>query len=224
MAPEFDVTLSPRAWRKPDARSPEPGVAFVASKRAFWKRNLGWGQDLIRIHESLDLVPLSFEVAKRVEATSTVSRPHREGHPNDDYNTNIVDQMEQKTPQFNLRNVERYILEGETDEIEWGKQDMPDRKAYNKDLAEVRAAKHVPPELSMDELVGGVVYGAKRDNDAVLYENDWEQWLGKEHKSTASGRLWEFVPKDGGKRTRPWPALRITAHKFWKGRLITEKY
>jgi hypothetical protein len=220
---DFEVQLSPRAWRVGERLDPESGPAFGAVKASFWKRNMGWGKDLVHVPESPDPMPLSTKIATRMEATATVAKPMREGHPDTDYDVGLLGTMEEKTPQFNLRNVPRYIMEGDHEEIEWARSKLGDKNAYRKDLEEVRAAKHVPPTLEM-AYAGSVLHDEVTKNHEVFKDLDWEQWLGQEHKKNSSGRLWEHKPADGGKRTRPWPKIRITEHKFWKGRLITENY
>ena len=221
---DFEVTLALRAWRPHDPELPECGASFAAQKRLFWRRNLGWGRDLLTVEDTPDPVPLSAAVEKRTAALPTLSVPHREGNPDTEYDVAILGTMEHKTPQFNLRNVERHILEGETEDIQWTRNELPDRNAYEKDLAEVRAAHHEPPVLTMADYAGDVVRDLRESNDRVFFELDWEQWLGGEKKKDSGGKLWTYKPADGGVRTRPWPKLRLTEHKFWKGRMITEQY
>jgi len=222
--PDFEVTLAPRAWRRVDPGNPECGEVFSRRKRLFWHRNLNWGKDLVRAEKTRDPVPLSSEVERRTAALPTMSVPHREGDPDKEYDVAILATMEEKTPQFNLRNVPRFVIEGDLEEIQWSRSELPDRNAYEKDLAEVRAARHDPPVLTMADYSGDVSRDMRDRNHEVFYELDWEQWLGAEHKKDAGGKLWTHRPEDGGKRTRAWPEIRITEHKFWKGRLITEKY
>lgn len=220
----FEVTLSPRAWRVVPPGNPEVDLAFSRTKRQFWKRSLAWSTNLVHIEERPDALPLAGTVAERHKRDATLARRHREGNPDEDYDTSLVDRMDEKTPQFKLRNVDRYVMESDSDEIEWSKQPTPDRRAYEKDLAEVRAARHEPPDLGADLMAGAVVGEVRTKNRHVFLALDWGEWLGQEAKRDAGGRLWTYVPKDGGLRTRPWPEMRITAHKFWKGRLITEQY
>ncbi len=223
-AADFEVTLSPRSWRADDAGNPEPDLAFVSLKRRFWRRNLGWSKGLVRAEDRADAVPLATQVSERHKETPTLSVPHREGNPDEDYDTSLVDRMDEKTPQFKLRNVDRYVMESDTDRIEWAESAMPDRRAYEKDLAEVRAARHEPPELGMADMAGGVVNDVRRRNRHVFRAIDWGEWLGQEHKRDSGGRLWTYKPPGDGLRTRPWMEIRIVEHKFWKGRLITEQY
>ncbi len=220
---DFEVTLALPVWARVRPGNPEAGLAFDRTKRRFWRRNLGWGQDLIRLETRPDTLPLAEAVTQRRGKVATLGRPVREG-TDDNYDTSLIDRMEEKSPQFNLRNVDRFVMENDTDTIEWAESPMPDRRAYEKDLAEVRSARHEAPDLGETLMAGATVGEVRQSNRRVFQEIDWGEWLGQERKRDSGGRLWTYQPPDGGKRTRPWEDIRIVEHKFWKGRLITEKY
>jgi len=109
------------------------------------------------------------------------------------------------------------------DYIEWGGTELPDRRGYHADLEIVRTTRHDPPEFFEGFYSSRVCSALRSELHRVFIENDWEKWYG-EDKKRALGSLWNYVPPDGGRRTRPWPELKIVEHKYWKGRLITEEY
>ncbi|MFT5432287.1 MAG: hypothetical protein ACI9OJ_002986, partial [Myxococcota bacterium] len=201
----------------------EAGLAFSDIKTAFWRPLDEFGKGLTVLREDVQPDKLSAGIFEARERRATTIRNHREGHPENDYDVILIAKMEAKTPQFNLRNVGRVTRDVEVGWIEWGRVEMPDRHGYEADLIEVRTTRHQPVVPDQSAWAGTASREVRESNDVVFWENDWEQWYGDD-KRREVGSLWRYRPEGDGKRTRPWPKIRITEHKYWKGRLITEEY
>lgn len=210
-------------WRQLKHRGPELGLAFNPIKEAFWVARDRIFAPMGMRWMALEPDRLSAPILERTGRRMELGKAMREGDPDTEYDTRIAGWMERTTPQFNLRNVPRKVVDVEPGWIDWEGHTVPDRTGYEKDLAEVRAARHEPPEFLSMYYSSNVSVALRGDLTEVLRLNDWEQWYG-EDKKREMGALWRYVPPDGGIRTRPWPELLITAHKYWKGRLITQEY
>jgi len=218
-----DRPLSPAIWRFGEQAIPEGALAHQSVKDRFWRR---FHQlESFECQEWIDVETdaVAAAVADPHEQPAGVIKEHREGDPNEEYDTALISKMEECTPQFNLRNVMRIPREADPDYMEWGAAQLPDRHGYNADLAMVRSARLDPPVFFSDEYSSSVLRHTQRENRRVFYVNDWEQWYG-EDKHRAYGSLWHFIPENGGIRTRPWEKIKIIPHKYWKGRLIQEEY
>jgi hypothetical protein len=225
-APGESVPLEPAVWRHQESLHPQSGLSHDAVKEAFWHarpghRSMRGADDWIEV----DVDKLSAVVAKRAERATALCREHKEGDPEVNYDLGLVGKMERTTPQFNLRNVNRLIKEVDTEWIEWEAMSLgPSRRAYEQDLEEVRTHRHEPPVFASEFYSSNVNTALAAQFKKVFKTNDWEQWYGEDKKREV-GAMWKYIPPDGkGIRTRPWPELLITAHTFWKGRLITEEY
>lgn len=218
--------MEPALWRHLDVRHPEAGLAFNGVKQLFWGAQCstspmqgayGW----LRLHPD----KLSDEVAHRGARRTGMVKPHREGHPEEEYDTLLVGKMERTTPQFNLRNVMRLEKEIDPEWVEWDKMSLGiDRRGYDEDLEEVRTIRWKRPEFMTLFYSSSVSYHLRNELVKVFITNDWEQWYG-EDKKRAAGSMWKYFPPDGeGKRTRAWPEMVIREHRYWKGRLITEEF
>ncbi len=220
MTEEFTPTL----WRHLESRHPELNLAHDEVKRRFWSIQAGIKSESL-VGEFIDVTPdvLANEVAERAAQRPGMIKEHREGDKELEYDTMLVGKMERTCPQFNLRNVARAILEIDMEWTEWGKIELPDRHGFEADLEEVRTARVEPPVFLTEEYSSLANRALQEDLFEVFFGNDWEQWYG-EDKKRAMGAMWLYKPEDGGKRTRPWPDIQITEHKYWKGRLITEEF
>lgn len=216
MVEASSAQFTPTLWRCLDVKHPECGLAFDRIKRRFWRGPEQTRDALWR--RWLDVTPdaLSNAIFARA-AAQTVAKPIRAGDKDKDVKSEILAHLDHRTPQYNLRNVAR--LTREQDDIQWGKQPLPDRRGYHEDLAEVRAAKIDPPEFHEEVYAGAALTQFREMQLAVYIMNDWEQWYG-EDKKRVYGSMWKYVPDGGGKRTRPWPEIRLKEHKYWKGRLM----
>lgn len=217
------TAFEPLLWREHGAGQ-ERALAFADIKRAFWAPIDGFGRGLSVLRDDISPDRLSPAIFAAREARATTLRNHREAHPENGYDVLLLAKMEEKTPQFNLRNVGRVTRDIEVGWIEWGLIPMPDRHGWEADLQEVRNARHEPVELTQAAWAGSASQEMRELNDVVFWENDWELWYGEDKRRASGGALWRHVPENGGKRTREWRDVRIVAHKYWKGRLITEQY
>jgi hypothetical protein len=215
--------LELRIWEFADRPIPQADLAFAGVKAAFWK-NPNKVQRTGR-REWLDVKAdrISHRATRYLDSNPGVLRRHREAHPKDEYDLSLDSKMQECTPQFNLRNVMRLDMEVDLDWIEWTRHVFADRKAHQSDLDWVRGYRHESPEFYVDDYASGAVSKHQAEYRAVFRENDWEKWYG-EDKKRLHGALWRYVPEDGGKRTRPWPEIKLKPNIYWKGRMITQEY
>jgi hypothetical protein len=217
---EHTPALECKLWRLSQIEGPETPFANSDIKARFWKH---W-QDLETFdeHEWLDVNDkVAGEVARAHQKSPRLLKEHREGDPNTEYDTSLVSKMEECTPQFNLRNVMRIRRDVDMDYMEWTPSTFPNRHGYRDDLAEVRATRFEPPVFFTRDYASNAMSETRRDNWTIFYINDWEQWFGQD-KRRQVGAMWQFVPEDGGIRTRPWDKVKVVPHKYWKGRLIQD--
>jgi hypothetical protein len=223
MTTSFDVTLEPSVWRLQTA-APQADLVKPEVRERFWRaQSSERARQLDRRWLSPEVASLVAPIMERTGKQVCMVHTMREGHPEDEYDHVLISKMEAVTPQFNLRNVMRMVLEVESEWVEWGKHVLPDRAGYTADLKMVREARVEPPAFVEEEYSSRAVEESLELHDKVFRINDWEKWYG-EDKKRAAGAMWAFVPEDGGVRTRPWKKVEIVEHKFWKGRLITQDY
>ena len=130
--------------------APEGLVTSSTVKEAFWRPMERWSAEMLVLWESRQFDKLSDDIIARRAERATTRREHVEGDPDRDYDTMLISYMERTTPQFILRNVMRVTRDADPEFLEWGKATLPDRHGWNEDLAEVRAYRHEPPELSSE--------------------------------------------------------------------------
>ncbi len=214
--------LFPRLWRYELGATPELCVAGAASKARFWgpiqRLMAGTMAPVIRLPEP---DRLTASIVAKGDKRYGLIKPHREGNPDTEVDATTLSRLEHRTPQFNLRNVERLEKDLDLENIEWTQAEIPDRRGFQKDLAEVRAARLEAPEFLTDIYSTLALHDWQDTYAAVFRENDWEKWYGNENKRSV-GSLWRFVPADGGKRTRPWQDVKVVPYKYWRGRLMAE--
>ena len=216
--------LELKVWRDATLPAPQGSMAFADTRAQFWKRSIQRDRMAHPEFMALEPDPISDALWQKANQTAGVVKPMREADKDLEYPVEVISQMQHTTPQFHLRNVMRLTRDVEDEYIDWAAHDLPSRDGYTEDLQEVRTARHDPPEFDSSTYGSSAVQQLQDFTRAVFVENDWEQWYG-EDKKRAVGAMWQWVPPDGGKRTRPFPKdMLITPHKYWKGRLITEEY
>lgn len=216
--------LNPRVWALADTDNPENGLAHQDAKARFWVGPLRGTDTADQEFLNVTVDETAEAIFARNEQNPCSHKPIQAGDPDSNYDHTLSAHMDHRTPQFNLRNVMRVVLDSDMEFMEWGKHELPDRRGFNQDLREVRAARHDAPDFQTQNYATMALVENQRLTHTIFVQNDWEKWYGEDKKRLA-GSLWAYIPADGGRRTRPVPKdMLVTPHKFWKGRMITEDY
>ena len=223
MTSSFEVTLEPSVWRLQTAAPQADLVKPEVRERCWREQSSERARQLERSWLSPEVATLVDPIMERTGQRVSMVRTMREAHPENEYDHVLIAKMEAVTPQFNLRNVMRMILEVDSEWVEWGKHVLPDRAGYTADLKMVRETRVDPPVFVDAEYSSRAVDQSLELHDKLFRINDWEKWYG-EDKKRAAGATWAFVPEDGGVRTRAWEKVKVVENKYWKGRLITQDY
>jgi hypothetical protein len=133
------------------------------------------------------------EMLERVATPMRVERPPREVSAD----AKVQDALEQRTPQFILRNTPR--LERDPEDVPAWVVKPSGRAEVDADLGEVRSARHRPPEL-LREWMLDQVKAARREQRERACALQWSQHFGREAREARRREKEEAAARESEER------------------------